>query len=88
MLIFQQTMRHLGELDVGSPACKAAVKDIHIQSMEVSAKVFVQRKGMDQCQQTLSWLEPSLAQPAQTSMCMKCNASPAFLNLPYQHLNK
>ena len=45
--IFQQTMRDLGDLGVESTACKATLKEIHLQSIEVAAKVIVQRRVMD-----------------------------------------
>ena len=47
MSIFQQTLRDLGELGVESTACKAILKQIHLHSIEVAAKIIVQRRIMD-----------------------------------------
>ena len=46
-IIFEQTMTDLGGLGVESTACKATLKEVHLHSIEVAAKIVVQRRVMD-----------------------------------------
>ena len=45
--IYQQTLKDLEELGVDSTTCKALLKQIHLHSVEVAAKIIVQRRVLD-----------------------------------------